>query len=302
MTPKNRPAKAFTLIELLVVIAIIAILAAILFPVFAQAKLAAKKTKDISNMKQVGIAAFLYMNDNDDQNPSCRGNWNNDDYAEWIWPFLFAPYTKMTPKDLKTGGKDTVFWSPSEPNNPQYLAGVTRVALVEQLGLQNQFHLTKGNDPDGNVSYMFWSSTAINESAVQEWTNYSEYVEPANTLFFTQAEDTEVENDELLEINGRTQRCSSKDGKKSEYENWVPNGGYNNGTTFTWFDSHVTYRRLEPGTYDRGKSYNPGNPEEGRWCNNNLWQFPSPGNGGLSNCGEWSARADHYANGRCTLD
>jgi prepilin-type N-terminal cleavage/methylation domain-containing protein/prepilin-type processing-associated H-X9-DG protein len=58
--------KAFTLIELLVVIAIIAILAAILFPVFAQAKLAAKKTADLSNMKQIGTATQLYLNDTDD--------------------------------------------------------------------------------------------------------------------------------------------------------------------------------------------------------------------------------------------
>jgi prepilin-type N-terminal cleavage/methylation domain-containing protein/prepilin-type processing-associated H-X9-DG protein len=59
--------RAFTLIELLVVIAIIAILAAILFPVFAQAKEAAKKTADISNFKQIdGVAVPLYMGDNDD--------------------------------------------------------------------------------------------------------------------------------------------------------------------------------------------------------------------------------------------
>lgn len=62
----KRRAFAFTLIELLVVIAIIAILAAILFPVFAQAKMAAKKTGAISNLKQVGIANFLYMADFDD--------------------------------------------------------------------------------------------------------------------------------------------------------------------------------------------------------------------------------------------
>jgi len=57
---------AFTLIELLVVIAIIAILAAILFPVFAQAKAAAKKTADLSNNKQLNLAVIMYMSDTDD--------------------------------------------------------------------------------------------------------------------------------------------------------------------------------------------------------------------------------------------
>ncbi len=61
--------RAFTLIELLVVIAIIAILAAILFPVFAQAKEAAKKTSDLSNVKQLGTGSLIYMGDNDDGFP-----------------------------------------------------------------------------------------------------------------------------------------------------------------------------------------------------------------------------------------
>lgn len=64
--------KAFTLIELLVVIAIIAILAAILFPVFAQAKLAAKKTQGLSQMKQIGTATYIYASDYDDGIPT----WN----------------------------------------------------------------------------------------------------------------------------------------------------------------------------------------------------------------------------------
>jgi len=67
------PRKAFTLIELLVVIAIIAILAAILFPVFAQAKEAAKKTVTISNAKQMGTAFVIYANDSDDQFPCSYG-------------------------------------------------------------------------------------------------------------------------------------------------------------------------------------------------------------------------------------
>ncbi len=65
--------RAFTLIELLVVIAIIAILAAILFPVFAQAKLAAKKAVAISNEKQIGMAMLLYSGDYDDFYPQSDG-------------------------------------------------------------------------------------------------------------------------------------------------------------------------------------------------------------------------------------
>src|ERR1700743_579764 len=61
--------RAFTLIELLVVIAIVATLAAILFPVFAQAKLSAKKSADLSNAEQLSIATVLYINDADEIYP-----------------------------------------------------------------------------------------------------------------------------------------------------------------------------------------------------------------------------------------
>lgn len=67
MVYSYRMRRAFTLIELLVVIAIIAILAAILFPVFAQAKAAAKKAVDLSNQKQIVMAIMMYGGDNDDQ-------------------------------------------------------------------------------------------------------------------------------------------------------------------------------------------------------------------------------------------
>ncbi len=63
--------RAFTLIELLVVIAIIAILAAILFPVFAQAKMAAKKTVALSAAKQIGLALNMYATDADDYTVPC---------------------------------------------------------------------------------------------------------------------------------------------------------------------------------------------------------------------------------------
>jgi prepilin-type N-terminal cleavage/methylation domain-containing protein/prepilin-type processing-associated H-X9-DG protein len=73
-SPRPRGAKGFTLIELLVVIAIIAILAAILFPVFAQAREKARAISCLSNEKQTGLAVLQYVQDYDEQYPT--GRWN----------------------------------------------------------------------------------------------------------------------------------------------------------------------------------------------------------------------------------
>src|SRR5476649_474470 len=72
MKPFHSHSKAFTLIELLVVIAIIAILAAILFPVFAQAKAAAKSVACLSNTKQIGLATQIYIGDSDSVYPQSK--------------------------------------------------------------------------------------------------------------------------------------------------------------------------------------------------------------------------------------
>lgn len=91
--------RGFTLIELLVVIAIIAILAAILFPVFAQAKNAAKKTASLSNVRQVSTASMLYLGDYDDTTPPIY--WFNPadlslptSQGFYYYPLLLLPYTK----------------------------------------------------------------------------------------------------------------------------------------------------------------------------------------------------------------
>jgi prepilin-type N-terminal cleavage/methylation domain-containing protein/prepilin-type processing-associated H-X9-DG protein len=93
--------QGFTLIELLVVIAIIAILAAILFPVFAQAREKARQTTCISNIKNLGLAAMMYVQDYDDTYPPLWYQ-RNDGH----WPNTLISYMGQSGSD-NTGKKWT---------------------------------------------------------------------------------------------------------------------------------------------------------------------------------------------------
>jgi prepilin-type N-terminal cleavage/methylation domain-containing protein len=104
--------KAFTLIELLVVIAIIAILGAILFPVFAQAREKARQTTCASNLRQIALATQMYLQDYDEtffpahSTGQVGGNLPNN-YGRLFWPWLLRPYTNSF----------EAFWCPSEPED-----------------------------------------------------------------------------------------------------------------------------------------------------------------------------------------
>lgn len=93
---KFRLRRGFTLIELLVVIAIIAILAAILFPVFAQAREKARQTACMSNMRQIGMAIYMYMQDYDEQSVHTHHDLEDDETIADLYPWYqpLQPYTK----------------------------------------------------------------------------------------------------------------------------------------------------------------------------------------------------------------
>ncbi|MEO7717372.1 MAG: DUF1559 domain-containing protein [Capsulimonas sp.] len=106
----------FTLIELLVVIAIIAILAAILFPVFAKAREKARAITCTSNFKQIGLAMMQYVQDNDETFPLSRFGYTFNSPGgpqEAEWDTVLMPYIKAGSVDARNGG---VYSCPSFPN------------------------------------------------------------------------------------------------------------------------------------------------------------------------------------------
>ncbi|MBW3634834.1 MAG: DUF1559 domain-containing protein [Armatimonadetes bacterium] len=119
----SSPARGFTLIELLVVIAIIAILAAILFPVFGRARENARRSSCQSNMKQIGLGIMQYTQDYDEKFP--QAYWYKNDAGDsggyFQWSGATMPYVKsaqlyVCPSDPNGG------LSPTKPHDPTYSA------------------------------------------------------------------------------------------------------------------------------------------------------------------------------------
>ena len=209
--------KAFTLIELLVVIAIIAILAAILFPVFAQAKLAAKKTSDLSSVKQITLSTMIYEGDSDDviptQNPDINGfptPWYAgsglplgfmDPAIVQAWAPAIMPYVKSLP----------LFVSVAAPHDPDPNYG-----YVNKPNAGNNTWILNGNA-------MGKSATSI--SAVAELVLYQ------GKLTTTR--------ESLVQPtiwDGGNRYCNGVD------LNWAGNT-FGKGADYGWADGHASYKQ-----------------------------------------------------------
>jgi len=141
--------KGFTLIELLVVIAIIAILAAILFPVFARAREKARQASCLSNVKELQLAILMYIGDYDET--FCLGV-NSDPAGNWLyWSSLIEPYVKNTQVFVCLSSL-----RPSAGNRPSYgwnVSGGNTASNAWKSGL----YLNNGMgyyflDPPGNIN------------------------------------------------------------------------------------------------------------------------------------------------------
>jgi prepilin-type N-terminal cleavage/methylation domain-containing protein/prepilin-type processing-associated H-X9-DG protein len=159
---KMKKSSAFTLIELLVVIAIIAILASILFPVFARARENARRASCMSNEKQMGLGMMMYSQDYDEMLPvslyAMTPPYSYPDGVVWntgylYWPQMIYPYTKSV----------DIYYCPSSPNtaNPRRLSyGANTLVIV-------------------------YGGSAIKEASI---------VAPATTYMFMDASDIRISN------------------------------------------------------------------------------------------------------------
>ena len=162
---------AFTLIELLVVIAIIAILAAILFPVFARARENARRSSCQSNMKQLGLGFAQYIQDYDEKMPLGRAYPDTGVSENTNWAFCIAPYTaKFGPLfsgggAATTNGKESIYVCPSDTTTRIQNTGTTSVRGT--LSYSIPFHWTYGGAPQ--YTYEWGSGNPIRGRSLAEF-------------------------------------------------------------------------------------------------------------------------------------
>jgi prepilin-type N-terminal cleavage/methylation domain-containing protein/prepilin-type processing-associated H-X9-DG protein len=209
---------AFTLIELLVVIAIIAILAAILFPVFAKAREKARGASCLSNCKQLALAAMQYSQDNDETYP-CQSSlqWGRDPNQPWgryytqgpaatrisFWAAI-SPYAKSNqvvgcPSDTSTtafsmtaGGRQSfvlagpVFWNSTDGSINNITVANGRLAAIKAPANCLLFCEWAGSDTERMISpldYDWAYNNRTGGTGLTQWTALNRHMDGANHVF-----------------------------------------------------------------------------------------------------------------------
>jgi len=167
----------FTLIELLVVIAIIAILAAILFPVFARAREQARKISCISNLKQIALGELMYVQDYDERftgwNPNPAQNaWNLPNGSGWwmnqVYPYIKNYQVYACPDDTRPDGANNGWGYAVIPNTTPTQYYVSSYGISEYLANVNNAFQKQASIPTVSQTVMF---TDAEGPLINDWDN-----------------------------------------------------------------------------------------------------------------------------------
>jgi prepilin-type N-terminal cleavage/methylation domain-containing protein/prepilin-type processing-associated H-X9-DG protein len=273
---KSHARQGFTLIELLVVIAIIAILAAILFPVFAQAREKARSTQCLSNARQQGTAIQMYKQDFDETFPMAY-YYNNDNsgaggYTQWS--FLIQPYTKnlglfVCPSDPTKGHPPTNTFDNQVPrisysanaaimprkrrtvdparvvNDAQLIAPADEILIAEATSYPSCYNDTSSASGTANKSHR--STHGVTLAGGGKFTGESEPQGVAlDAITPTQA------SSQLLQ-------CRTAPGTQYAHIVYTQPDRHSNGANYTFADGHSKWMTLEatlnPLSYKWGKQF-----------------------------------------------
>jgi prepilin-type N-terminal cleavage/methylation domain-containing protein/prepilin-type processing-associated H-X9-DG protein len=245
----RRPStNAFTLIELLVVIAIIAILAAVLFPVFATAREKARQTTCASNQRCIGMAMLQYAQDFDEFLPQPR--LYNSTTSYWSWDMLIAPYVHMGSQYGYAGNwswmtGNTAPWAVCPDDTANHAEGSPAVSL----------------QPRSYVMIAPWNGTGSSGQLL------SNILLPTTTLLLTES------------INGHNNvgdyHCTSISSPATQWDcdttpptsvPYLTTGGvHSNGWNYTFCDGHVKWLQPPQTIGPTGSLTSNGNGPQGMW-------------------------------------
>jgi len=249
--------RAFTLIELLVVIAIIAILAAILFPVFAQAKEAAKKTQCLSALKQVGLAHVMYMSDADDttmppatNEPTVNGGGNGwKPYDLLLIPYIKSEGLFTCPSDGHSWPNfgindfyDGSYYTKRIKRSYGYVAGIATEASIAAPTPENGWGMRDNNTGLGTGSFDDGIFRGRNASQIEQTADTAAFLE--NWINYDNSDDSWMgcvygsifTNCDARELPGRT---SASDVPSYCVSDPVRAKGHTGGTIIAFADGHV---------------------------------------------------------------
>jgi len=283
--------KGFTLIELLVVIAIIAILAAILFPVFAQAREKARQTSCLSNNKQFGLGLLMYLQDYDETNaigaahgPTLGWMWNynlpvpynydgtytagSDKYeaAKVHWGNTIYPYTKNN--QIMACPSSPAILRPGYEGHPQVVAPAPvsftfngDLSSYTLAGIASPASLPMLWEGRGNVTWKGWALTNPNVQCANasQPCVYQPYTAGCSTSVNGQV-------DAMFTLNGSL---------------WI----HSQGAVFTMADGHAKWRRL-------GATLSPGNTDYNTDPYTGYDTTGNPGYYWTDGCHAWLFRPD----------